>query len=63
MSDAIVLDVTSPPTVRLDAGNADPVARDEIAALATQVAGIVADYVPRAEVTTLDADDIDGLFG
>lgn len=62
MSETIVLDVTAPPTVRLDAGNADPVARDEIAALETRVDGIAADYVPRAEVSVLDADDIDGLF-
>lgn len=38
MSDAIVLDVAESPTIALDAGTADPVARDEIAALQAEVA-------------------------
>ncbi len=61
MSD-IILDVQAPATIQLDAGNADPVARDEIAELAGQVDAIMTDYVPRAEVVTLDADAIDALF-
>ena len=62
MSDAIVLDVAEQPTIALDVGTADPVARDEIAELAGQVDAIMTDYVPRAEVVTLDADAIDALF-
>ena len=62
MSDAITLDVSEQPTIALDVGTADPVARDEIAELAEQVDAIMTDYVPRAEVVTLDADAIDALF-
>ncbi len=62
MSDAITLDVAEQPTIALDVGTADPVARDEVAELAGQVDAIMTDYVPRAEVVTLDADAIDALF-
>ena len=62
MSDAIELDVAEQPTIALDVGTADPVARDKIAELAGQVVAIMTDYVPRAEVVTLDADAIDALF-
>lgn len=40
MSDAIVLDVAESPTIALDAGTADPVARDEIAELQAEVAAL-----------------------
>lgn len=41
MSDAIVLDVAESPTIALDAGTADPVARDEIAELQAEVAALM----------------------
>lgn len=43
MSDAITLDVLSSSPVQLDAGDADPIAREEIAALAGRVEAIEAD--------------------
>lgn len=53
MSDAIVLDVAESPTVALDAGTADPVARDEIAALTARVAALEA-AMPDAITYTVD---------
>lgn len=43
MSDAITLDVLSSSPVQLDAGDADPIAREEIAALATRVTTVEGD--------------------
>ena len=53
MSDAIVLDVAESPTIALDAGTADPVARDEIAALTARVAALEAS-MPDAVTYTVD---------
>lgn len=44
MSDAIVLDVAEQPTIALDAGTADPVARDQIAELQAEVAALGISY-------------------
>lgn len=60
MSDAIVLDVAESPTIALDAGTADPVARDEIAALQAEVAALtsriatIEDTMPDAVTYTVD---------
>ena len=54
MSDAIVLDVAESPTVALDAGTADPVARDEIAALQAEVAALTS-RIATIESTMPDA--------
>ena len=43
MSDAITLDVLSSSPVQLDVGDADPIAREEIAALATRVTTVEGD--------------------
>ena len=62
MSDAIVLDVAESPTIALDAGTADPVARDEIAALQAEVAALtsriatVEGTMPDAVTYTVDAN-------
>ena len=61
MSDAIVLDVAESPTIALDAGTADPVARDEIAALQAEVAALtsriatIENTMPDAVTYTVDA--------
>ena len=55
MSDVIVLDVAESPTIALDAGMADPVARDEIAALMARVAALEA-TMPDAITYTVDAN-------
>ena len=60
MSDAIVLDVAEQPTIALDADTADPVARDEIAALQAEVAALtsriatIEDTMPDAVTYTVD---------
>ena len=50
MSDAITLDVLSSSPVQLDAGDADPIAREEITELAERVEAIEADYVTSEDV-------------
>ncbi len=50
MSDAIVLDVADTTPVRLDVGDADPIAREEIAELTERVEAIEADYVTSENV-------------
>jgi hypothetical protein len=60
MSDAIVLDVDESPTIALDAGTADPVARDQIAELQAEVAALtsriatIEDTMPDAVTYTVD---------
>ena len=56
MSDAIVLDVAESPTIALDAGTADPVARDEIAALQAEVATIENTMPNEASYTITNGD-------
>lgn len=53
MSDAIVLDVAEQPTIALDVGSADPVARNEIAALAARIAALEA-AIPNVITYTVD---------
>ena len=69
MSDAITLDVAESPTIALDAGTADPVARDEIAALQAEVAALtsriatIEDTMPDAvSYTVTDGDLTLGLM-
>lgn len=62
MSDAIVLDVAESTTIALDAGTADPVARDKIAELQAEVAALtsriatIEDTMPDAVTYTVDAN-------
>lgn len=57
MSDAITLDVLSSSPVQLDVGDADPIAREEIAALATRVTTVKGDLGKLAtRVTTVEGD-------
>lgn len=65
MSDAITLDVAESPTIALDAGTADPVARDEIAELQAEVAQIVASlsgYVAKSEVSYMTTAQVLALY-
>lgn len=57
MSDAIVLDVAESPTIALDAGTADHVARDEIVALQAEVAAIE-NTMPNAVSYTITNGDL-----
>ena len=54
MSDAITLDVLSSSPVQLDVGDADPIAREEIAELTTRVT-TVADVLTAAQGVTIGA--------
>lgn len=64
MSDAIVLDVLSSSPVQLDVGDADPIAREEIAALATRVTTVEGDVTAldgrmdaaEGDISTLESD-------
>ena len=62
MSDAIVLDVAEQPTIALDVGTADPVARDEIAELAGQVAAIRTEYLAKSEFDFMSTADVLALY-
>jgi hypothetical protein len=62
MSDAIVLDVAEQPTIALDAGTADPVARDEIAELQAEVATIRTEYLAKSEVDFMSTADVLALY-
>lgn len=57
MSDAITLDVAEQPTIALDAGTADPVARDGIAALTSRIATIE-NTMPNAVSYTITNGDL-----
>lgn len=65
MSDAIVLEVAEQPTITLDAGTADPVARDEIEELQAEVAQIVASlsgYMAKSEVSYMTTAQVLALY-
>lgn len=61
MSD-IILDVQAPATIQLDAGTADPVARDAIAALDTRVEAIETTMPDAISYIVTDGDLTLGLI-